>query len=135
MYQPRPLDTEGVELPEELLELTEAPILAPGSGGWERLIRERLGERAVPFTRYAVRPGCFDRSRLIGFTGSLPHGFTIRPIGREMYAALMEEEWSRDLCGNFADGSDFARRALALPFCGRAFRWPGLPPTPSATEP
>lgn len=23
MYQPRPLDTEGVELPEELLELTE----------------------------------------------------------------------------------------------------------------
>ena len=49
----------------ELLELADAPILTPGSGGWERLIRARLGERAVPFTRYAVRPGCFDRSRLI----------------------------------------------------------------------
>ncbi len=98
----------------ELLELADAPILTPGSGGWERLIRERLGERAVPFTRYALRPECFDRSRLIGFTGSLPHGFTIRPIGREMYAALMEEEWSRDLCGNFADGSDFAGRGLGF---------------------
>lgn len=98
----------------ELLELADAPILTPGSGGWERLIRARLGERAVPFTRYAVRPGYFDRSRLIGFTGSLPHGFTIRPIGREMYAALMEEEWSRDLCGNFADGSDFAGRGLGF---------------------
>lgn len=98
----------------ELLELTDAPILVPGNGGWERLIRERLGERAAPFTRYAVRPERFDRSRLVRFTRSLPQGFTIRPIDREMYAALMEEAWSRDLCGNFADGSDFACRGVGF---------------------
>lgn len=98
----------------ELLELADAPILVPGSGGWERLIRERLGERAVPFTRYAVRPERFDRSGLIRFTRSLPRGFTIRPIGREMYAALMEEEWSRDLCGCFKDGEDFLERGLGF---------------------
>lgn len=98
----------------ELMELADAPILVPGSGGWERLVRERLGERAVPFTRYAVRPERFDRSRLIHFTRSLPQGFTIRPIDREMYAALVAEEWSRDLCGNFADGSDFARRGVGF---------------------
>lgn len=98
----------------ELLELADAPILVPGNSGWERLIRERLGERAVPFTRYAVRSERFDRSGLIRFTRSLPRGFTIRPIGREMYAALLEKEWSRDLCGNFADGPDFARRGVGF---------------------
>lgn len=100
----------------ELLELTEAPILVPGNSGWERLIRERMGGRAAPFTRYAVRrpPEGFDRGRLIGFVKALPQGFRICPMGREMYLTLMEEEWSRDLCGNFADGEDFLKRGLGF---------------------
>lgn len=100
----------------ELLELTDAPILVPGNSGWERLIRERLGERAVPFTRYAVRcpPEGFDRGRLIGLAKALPHGFGIYPIGREFYFILMEEEWARDLCGNFVDDEDFLKRGLGF---------------------
>ena len=100
----------------ELLELTDAPILVPGNSGWERLIRERLGGRAVPFTRYAVRrpPEGFDHGRLIGFVKALPQGFRIHPIGREFYSTLMEEEWARDLCGNFADEEDFLKRGLGF---------------------
>lgn len=100
----------------ELLEWADAPILVPGKVGWERLIRERLGERAVPFTRYAVRcpPEGFDHSRLIGFAKALPQGFRIHPIGREFYFTLMEEEWARDLCGNFADDADFLKRGLGF---------------------
>ena len=70
----------------ELLTAADAPILVPGSAGWEALIREVLGERAVPFTRYATRrePENFRRDRLIHFTRSLPHGFSIHPIGRDI---------------------------------------------------
>ena len=100
----------------ELLERTDAPILVPGSAGWEALIREVLGEWAVPFTRYATRrePENFRRDRLIHFTRSLPHGFTIHPIGREIYFTLMEEEWAWDLCGCFADASDFLEQGLGF---------------------
>ena len=100
----------------ELLTAADAPILVPGSAGWEALIREVLGKRAVPFTRYATRrePENFRRDRLIHFTRSLPQGFIVRPIGREMYFTLMEEEWARDLCGCFADASDFLERGLGF---------------------
>ena len=100
----------------ELLTAADAPILVPGSAGWEALIREVLGERAVPFTRYATRrePENFRRDRLIHFTRSLPHGFSIHPIGREIYFTLMEEEWAWDLCGCFAGASDFLERGLGF---------------------
>ena len=100
----------------ELLELTDAPILIPGNGEWEIMIRGVLGERAVPFTRYATshRPECFDRDRLYRFTRSLPQGFAIHTIDREFYFTLMEEEWARDLCGNFADDRDFLKRGLGF---------------------
>ena len=100
----------------ELLTAADAPILVPGSAGWEALIREVLGERAVPFTRYATRrePENFRRDRLIRFTRSLPHGFSIHPIGREIYFTLMEGEWAWDLCGCFAGASDFLERGLGF---------------------
>ena len=100
----------------ELLTAADAPILVPGSAGWEALIREVLGERAVPFTRYATRrePENFRRDRLIRFTRSLPHGFSIHPIGREIYFTLMEGEWAWDLCGCFADASDFLEQGLGF---------------------
>ena len=100
----------------ELLTAADAPILVPGSAGWEALIREVLGERAVPFTRYATcrEPENFRRDRLIRFTRSLPHGFSIHPIGREIYFTLMEGEWAWDLCGCFADASDFLERGLGF---------------------
>ena len=100
----------------ELLTAADAPILVPGSAGWEALIREVLGERAVPFTRYATcrEPENFRRDRLIRFTRSLPHGFSIHPIGREIYFTLMEGEWAWDLCGCFAGASDFLERGLGF---------------------
>lgn len=100
----------------ELLTAADAPILVPGSAGWEALIREVLGERAVPFTRYATRrePENFRRDRLIRFTRSLPHGFSIHTIGREIYFTLMEGEWAWDLCGCFADASDFLEHGLGF---------------------
>lgn len=104
----------------ELLDGADAPILVPGSGAWEDLIRETLGEGAVPFTRYATHrpPEGFDRDKLIRFTEAIPQGFQLVPIGREMYFTLMGEAWSRDLCGNFADAEDFLARGLGFAAAG-----------------
>lgn len=100
----------------ELVERTDAPILVPGSAGWEELIRRMLGERAVPFTRYAVRcqPGDLQKDKLIRFTRSLPQGFRIQPVGREIYFTLVEEEWAWDLCGCFADVEEFLEQGLGF---------------------
>lgn len=100
----------------ELVEQADAPILVPGSAGWEEVIRAVLGERAAPFTRYATRrePEHLRQDRLIHFTRSLPQGFILRPIGREMYFTLMEEEWARDLCGCFGDASGFLEQGLGF---------------------
>lgn len=94
----------------------DAPILVPCGEGWARAIEEVLGERAVPFTRYATRhaPEQFNRGRLISFTKALPQGFRLHPIEREIYFTLMEEEWARDLCGCFADDADFLKRGLGF---------------------
>ena len=101
---------------QELVNQADAPILVPGSGGWDRLIQDILGERAVPFTRYATRhePEQFNRSKLTGFTRALPQGFLLRPIEREIYLTLIEEEWAWDLCGCFADDADFLKRGLGF---------------------
>lgn len=100
----------------ELLELTDAPILVPCGEDWAGLIEKALGKRAVPFTRYATRrePKRFNKDRLIHFTRLLPQEFMIRPIGREFYFTLMEEEWAQDLCGCFRNGADFLEQGLGF---------------------
>lgn len=105
----------GRPLPE-LVAQADAPILVPGDGDWVRLIQGTLGEGAVPFTRYATRcaPQELDCDRLIGFTRALPRRFELQPIGRGHYFTLMEEEWSRDLCGCFRDATDFLEQGLGL---------------------
>lgn len=99
-----------------LVERADAPILVPCGEGWAEQIEDVLGAGAVPFTRYATRhePERFDKDKLVSFTRAVPQGFYIHPIGRDIYFTLMEQEWSRDLCGCFRDASDFAARGLGF---------------------
>lgn len=56
----------------------------------------------------------FDRDRLAAFAAALPPGFSLSPILAGHYPLLTSQDWSRDLCGNFRDGPDFARRGLGV---------------------
>lgn len=100
----------------ELIGRADAPILVPGSSDWSRMIENTLGGRAVPFTRHAVRskPEGFRCDKLIHLTSSMPQGFSIHIIEREICFTLLEREWSRDLCGCFADEADFLKRGLGF---------------------
>ena len=51
---------------------------------------------------------------LAAFAAALPPGFSLSPILAGHYPLLTAQDWSRDLCGNFRDGPDFARRGLGV---------------------
>lgn len=105
----------GAPVPE-LVERTDAPLLIPCGEGWAEQIEAVLGEEAAPFTRYAVRQDRdgFDLRKLFNFTESVPEGISIVPIDREIYFTLVEQEWSRDLCGCFSSAEDFLAEGLGF---------------------
>lgn len=102
----------------------DRPILVPRTAEWEPVIRSVWGARAAPFLRYAIRkePGVFDRGWLTSCASSLPEGVVLSPICAGHVPLLMSQPWSKDLCGNFQDGADFARRGL-----GVLALWDGIP--------
>lgn len=108
----------------ELIGQAEGPLLVPGNGGWVELIEKSWGERAVAFTRYAVRrtQEIGSNDRLLSFTNALPEGFKLAPIGKGLYPVLLSQAWSRDLCGNFRDEDDFVERGIGI-----AVLWRGEP--------
>ena len=100
----------------ELIGRCSAPILIPCNEGWAEQIGAVLGERAVPFLRYTTRhePEKFNRRKLFAFTTAVSKEFSIIPIDKDIYFILMEQEWSRDLCGCFRDEEDFLKRGLGF---------------------
>ena len=99
----------------ELARRADRPILVPRTPDWEPVLLSVFGDKVTPFTRYSVRrPAVFDVVRLAAYAASLPEGYVLSPILPCHYPVLMEESWSKDLCGNFRDGADFGRRGLGV---------------------
>ena len=127
-----------------LVRQADRPLLVPRTGDWAPVIRAVWGRRAVPFLRYALcgAPEDFDRDRLAAFAAALPPGFSLSPILAGHYPLLTAQDWSRDLCGNFRDGPDFARRGLGVialrdgvPAAGAVLRRPADPDLPGPGAP
>ncbi len=78
MYEPRPIDTSDIKLPEELVELIEQvaenvhDIWAEGrmKEGWtygkERDLKNMLDNRLVPYNQLSETEKNYDRSTAIG---------------------------------------------------------------------
>ena len=83
---------------------------------WNRLIEEVWGEKAEPFTRYAIKKegDVFDRETLRNFAEMLPESYTIRQIDGELYEQAMKESWSWDACIQFESKEDFLKRGLGF---------------------
>ena len=73
-------------------------IMVPYTKDWEPLIENHFRERAKKVERYAIRkePDVFDREKLEKAAESLPEGFQIRQIDRELYEWCREQSWCRD---------------------------------------
>lgn len=67
------------------------------------------------FMRYAIRKGAhFDREQLTGYIDQLPEQYTLRPIDEQCYKAILQEDWCRDLCAQFVNYEDYAKRGVGF---------------------
>ena len=90
-------------------------ILVPQDQAWADLIEEIYGDRVRSFTRYATKKDTlFDREYVQGLVDSLPEGFAVKSIDRNLYETCLAEAWSQDLVGNYADFEQFATFGLGF---------------------
>ena len=77
---------------------------------WLALLEQVHGKRGEPITRYAIRkePQAFDRARLRAFRDSLPKGYSLRLIDRELYGRVLQTPWARDFCAQFGSWEEYA---------------------------
>ena len=101
---------------EELLRRVPGPLLVPRTGDWFPLIERVYGVRAVRETRYAIlkEPDVFDRAKLARYAASLPTGYVMRQIDRDLVPVLLGAEWSRDFCAAFDSPEDCCRRGVGV---------------------
>lgn len=85
-------------------------LLVPQNREWLALLEQVHGKRGEPITRYAIRkePQAFDRARLRAFRDSLPKGYSLRLIDRELYGRVLQTPWARDFCAQFGSWEEYA---------------------------
>ena len=112
----------GIREAEELVQALPAEhtspflLIIPLSEGWDKRITARYGDRAEKTERYALKKekDAFDRNRLASFVERLPQGYTLRRIDRSLYEAVLREEWSADLCSQFASYEMYEEKGLGF---------------------
>ena len=95
---------------------TDFFILVPQNEAWGREIERILGEQAQRITRYATQkdPSLFRRGKLERFAALSNPNFQLRSIDGPLFCLLRVEEWSRDLCSQFADYADYERSGIGV---------------------
>ncbi|HFI0300894.1 TPA: GNAT family N-acetyltransferase [Streptococcus suis] len=99
----------------DLLKMCEGKdiILVPQTQAWSDLIEGIYGDRIRAFTRYATKKDtAFDLGYLQSLVENLSADFELYPIHSELYQTCLQEEWSRDLVGNYADVTQFLELGL-----------------------
>lgn len=102
-------------------------LMVPQDEIWAGLIEETYGEQAHAFTRYAFKKekDIFDEEYLKHLVQKLPKEYSLVPIDEKRYKQCMAEEWSKDLCAQFASWKDYERSGIGFlvldgeqPVCG-----------------
>ncbi len=99
----------------DLLKMCEGKdiILVPQTQAWSDLIEGTYGDRIRAFNRYATKKDtAFDLGYLQSLVENLSADFELYPIHSELYQTCLQEEWSRDLVGNYADVAQFLELGL-----------------------
>lgn len=91
-------------------------ILVPQNEAWGRIIEQACGAHVVKIVRYATQkdPCLFHRETLERLASSAGPEFHLQRIDETLFGQLRENEWSRDLCSQFMDFSDYQRRGIGV---------------------
>lgn len=92
-------------------------ILVGPDHRWNELIETAYGNRAKPFTRYALNKNehGFNPTTLQNCIDSLQPGFALQPIKKELYHRCLAERWSKDLVALYPTYDRYAEYGLG--FC------------------
>ncbi len=91
-------------------------IMVPQNEAWAREIELIYGEKAKEVTRYAIRKeqDIFNIVYLTGIVENLDTEYELKLIDEKLFRMVMSERWSRDLCSQFADYEDYAKRGVGV---------------------
>lgn len=91
-------------------------ILVPQNEDWAALIEECWGTVAEREERYAIKkePDVFDRAKLERAAASLPAGYRIQPMDRELFRRCRQNRWSEDFTAQYRDWEQFSRYGLGM---------------------
>lgn len=91
-------------------------IITTVSPDWFRLIEEVFPEQAKKVTRYAIKkePEVFNRENLLRLAGTVAKEFHIQLIDQDIFERCKEQEWSRDLVGQFQDYAHFQKLGVGV---------------------
>ena len=91
-------------------------ILVPQDEVWARLIEGCHGGRVKKITRYAMKkePDVFHRDHLKRAAASLPAGYELKMIDRELYEYCGRHHWCRDLTSQYPDYQTYRRLGLGV---------------------
>ncbi len=94
----------------------EFGILVPQDAHWDVQINQLYGEVAVQVERYAFwkDPGAFDKATLEQAAHCCDPAYEFCLFDEKRYCQAMEEDWSRDLCGQFDGYPDYQKRGIGV---------------------
>ncbi|PXV86907.1 GNAT acetyltransferase-like protein [Lachnotalea glycerini] len=99
-----------------LVAKAAAPIIIPRNEEWEKSIESVWGNNVEKTLRYAFKKeaNIFDLEKLTQYTKSLKEGYHLKLIDEKIYHDIMHDNWSKDLCSQFKDYSDYNKRGLGI---------------------
>ena len=88
-------------------------IFVPENNRWAGLVFKCYGNAARHVTRYALSCGVFQEDRLAEYAACLPDGYSLEPIGEELYRQCLDSPM-RDLCSLLDSAKDYLRRGIGF---------------------
>lgn len=94
----------------------EFVIMTPQNSKWAALIEEEYGARAKQVTRYAFykEKDAFDKDTLQRLSQGTAPDYQIEMLTEDGYTQAMSNEWSRDLCSQFAGYAHYKEKGLGV---------------------
>lgn len=89
-------------------------LLIPKDEPWQALIESCFDKRAKKRLRYAIKKesDIFDKTKLNAYIDSLADCYELRLFDKGIFQAARRENWSADLCSQFADYSAYQNSAI-----------------------
>lgn len=91
-------------------------LMIPPDTAWAGLIEQMWGSSTKRMVRCAFQPDkdAFQPEKLTELLVLPREAYRLVPIDKTIYSMTLQEKWSADLCGNFADEADYQKRGLGF---------------------